>query len=314
MEDIKLNIKNLAKTIGFDAIGFAKAEPLVNDIQLLTKWLELRYNAKMKFFRKTLDKREDVNKILENAKTVIMLAVNYYNRKEYNEDINYNEEGKIARYAWTKDYHIVIMKMLNELVKKITEIYPWAKCYCYVDTGPVMEKRWADIAGIGWQGKNSLIISKEFGSWIFLGTIITNLIIEPDQAAKNLCGTCNICIEKCPTKAINELGVIDARKCISYWTIEDKSGSIPENILNNLNGWIFGCDICQIVCPWNKNAKQTKNPDFASVKTTKLSYLEILQISEEVYKKSYKDSPLARKKLKHLKNLIEKLITRTNLI
>lgn len=308
MKDIKINIEKLAKAIGFDAIGFAKASPLIKDIQHLTKWLEMGYNAQMKFFEKTLEKRQNVNKILDNANTVIMLAVNYYNCEEYNRDINKNLEGKIARYAWSMDYHIVIMNMLNKLVQKITEIYPLAKCCCYVDTGPVMEKRWAEIAGIGWQGKNSLIISKEFGSWIFLGTIITNLIVEPDQAAENHCGTCNICIEQCPTKAISEFGAIDARKCISYWTIEDKSGSIPENILNNLNGWAFGCDICQEVCPWNKYAKQTNNPDFASVRTTKLSYLEILQISKEEYNKKYKDSPLGHKKHKHFKKLIENLM------
>jgi epoxyqueuosine reductase len=298
----------LAKEIGFNAIGFAENQILIEESKQLKQWLEMGYNAQMQFFDITFNKRKNISNILQNAKTVIMLAVNYYNNVPFNSDFDFKKEGKIARFAWGVDYHIIIQNMLKQLTHRIKEIDSNAECIAYVDSGPVMEKRWAEKAGIGWQGKNSLIINKEYGSWIFLGIILTSLYIEPDDKATNHCGNCNICIDKCPTSAISEPGIINAQKCISYWTIEDKSGSIPDFVLKNINGWLFGCDICQEVCPWNINANQTNNPDFKKYKFKTLYFDEIMNISDVEYKVKYKDTPLFRRKHKLLKSLVEKLL------
>lgn len=236
-----------------------------------------------------------------------MLAVNYYNQHNHSE-INPRTQGKIARFAWGKDYHLVISNMLEKLTNNIKVLYPEAQTIFYVDTGPIMEKPWAQTSGIGWQGKNSLIITKEYGSWVFLATIVTNLEIEPDLPAKNLCGSCNICIKNCPTNAIAEHGILNANKCIAYWTIEDKTGLIPNEIIQNLNGWLFGCDICQQVCPYNLKPKPTQIPEFKTFYHTSINFSDILDSSNRQFKLSFKDTPLERRKLELIKNIIKKIM------
>jgi epoxyqueuosine reductase len=209
------------------------------------------------------------------------------------------EFGKISRYSLVKDYHNFLLPKLKAVIKKIEEIESGAMNKEYVDTGPVMEKAWAARAGIGWQGKNGVIISRKNGSWIFLGIIITTAEFEPDRPINDYCGTCTKCIDACPTKAIVEPKVIDAKKCIAYWTTESKADNdIPDFVSKNLNNWIYGCDICQEVCPWNKKLeKNDKKNEFRNL----LSIQELLNMNDEQFHKSFDGSPIERIKIKGLK-------------
>jgi epoxyqueuosine reductase len=276
---VSRNIKNLitdkAKELGFVKAGFAKYEVLGNESERLRKWLDLGYDTDMEWIKKGFDKRKDIRLIMKDAKSVISLAYNYYTPFTH-------EEGKpkISRYAWGKDYHKVLKKKLKELCGFIEKTSPrpllakegtksslplnkgecppacgtgrkdeGVKTKYYVDDGPVMDKVWAQRAGVGWMGKHTNIINPEYGSWLFLCEIITNIEFENyDSPIEDLCGSCSLCISACPTGAITDEYVVDANKCISYQTIENR-GEIPESI--NLSGWIFGCDICQDVCPFN---------------------------------------------------------------
>jgi epoxyqueuosine reductase len=290
---IKKSITSKAESLGFIKTGFAKAELLDKESKHLKHWLNKGYDAGMKWIERSFDKRKDVKLIMPDAKTVISLAYNYYTDIRHDEDC-----PKISRYAWGKDYHRVIKKKLKELCRYIEGLTPLnppftkgvterssggfeaisskdngiasppqadrksglAIARFYVDDGPVMDKSWAVRAGTGWLGKHTNIINREYGSWIFLSEIITNLEFETyDEPIDDLCGSCRICIDACPTGAIVDDYVLDANLCISYHTIENHGG-IPEHI--DLHGWVFGCDICQDVCPFNKNDKPTMDRDF----------------------------------------------------
>ena len=246
------NFKNLitdkANELGFVKTGFAKYEVLENESKKLNEWLDLGYDADMTWIKKGFGKRKDIRLIMEDAKSVISLAYNYYTPFTHNEG-----KPKISRYAWGKDYHKVLKKKMKELCRYLEEVQGDTSTALsvkfYVDDGPVMDKVWAQRAGIGWMGKHTNIINPEYGSWLFLCEIITNIEFENyDSPIEDLCRSCSLCISACPTGAITEEYVVDANKCISYQTIENR-GEIPDSI--NLNGWIFGCDICQDVCPYN---------------------------------------------------------------
>lgn len=288
-----------AKELGFDLIGFARAEVLNEEIERLKKWLEKNYHATMEYMTRNIEKRFDVRNILPNAKSVISLAVNYYNKEDFQ---NKNGYGKVSRYAWGKDYHLVIWEKLEILEDELKEIDPKFESKYYVDTGPVMDKVWAVKSGIGWMGKHTNVITREMGSWIFLAEMITNYDFEYNEPINDYCGTCRACIDACPTQAIVDEYVLDANKCISFLTIENKNDEIPEVFKGKFENWIFGCDICQEVCPWNKKfSKSTDNHEFKLNENKEISIEYVLSMNEEDFKNRYKSTPISRAKLKGLK-------------
>jgi len=300
-KSLKLNIISYSQKLGFDKIGFASVEPFVEEKEVFRKWVDEGRHGSMKYLERNLEERFDPSKILEGCKTAIVLAVNYFNPdKNHIAKIN---SGKIARYAWGKDYHKIIKLKLISLAEKISEIFPDSKNMTFVDSGTLPEKLLAVRAGVGWQGKNSLILTKEFGSYVFLGIILTTNEFEPDEPHKDFCGDCTKCLDDCPTSAIIKPGLVDATRCISYWTIETKSYiEIPLDIVNNSRSRVFGCDICQEVCPWNRFAKPTEETEFqVKDNRTELSKEFIQNLTNEEFKIMFKDRSLKRIKLKGMK-------------
>lgn len=294
---------DLAKQLGFDLVGFAKAEQLLDETQKLEIWLEKGFQASMDYMGKNLNKRKNVNEIFPDAKSIISLALNYYTPEDYSNEISEGNNslllGKVSRYAWGKDYHLVIWEKLDELEHRLNKIDPNFKSLSYVDTGPVMDKAWAVKAGLGWMGKHTNIINPEIGSWFFIATIITNHEFEYSEIIADHCGTCSACIDACPTQAIVQPYVVDSNKCISFQTIENKNEISPE-LKGKFENWIFGCDICQDVCPWNeKFSKISKVKEFYPV-NKELSYREIMVLDSKSFRDKFLESPIKRTKLKGL--------------
>lgn len=285
-------IKEEAISIGFDLFGIATAGSCPKAGKNLKKWLKEGNEAGMDWLKRDPEKRSDPRKILPGAKSVICLAVNYYQQRPADE-----KGGKIAAYAVGRDYHKVLAKMLKRLDAFMKKLVPKTKTRCYTDTGPLLERTFAEKAGLGFIGKNSCLITREFGSFVFLAEIIMDLPLVPNEAPKwkASCGSCTRCLDSCPNKAIIAPGVIDARKCISYQTIENK-GRIPGGL--DLGGFIFGCDICQNACPHNSRARLTKNPDFLR-HIAGFSLTHIPETDREFLEK-FRGSPLMRAKRKGL--------------
>jgi len=291
-----------AKAIGFDLVGFAKAEILHTETEKLNEWLSLGYQAGMDYMEKNLDKRKNVKNILNGAKSIISLGLNYHTEENYSDDelIKSKQAGKISRYAWGKDYHLVIWKLLNELENSLKEIDPIFESLSYVDTGPVMDKAWAVRSGIGWLGKHTNVINRELGSWIFLSNIICNYEFEYSSPIPDFCGSCTACIEACPTGAIVQKYVVDSNKCISYLTIENKN-EIPDVFKDKFDNWLFGCDICQDVCPWNLKFTELTHVKVFYPLQKELQVDKVLMMNEEEFKEKFQISPVKRAKLKGLK-------------
>ncbi len=263
----------------------------------MKEWLEKKYHGEMDYMQRNFEKRKDVSKILPSAKSVISLGMNYYTDDQYSKQ---KEKGKISRYAWGKDYHLVIWEKLNELENELKEIDPEFESKSYVDTGPVMDKAWAVRAGLGWLGKHTNVINTEMGSWFFIATLITNYEFDTSSVIADHCGSCTACIEACPTNAIVDEYLIDSTRCISYLTIENK-GEIPEDFKEKFDNWIFGCDICQDVCPWNiKFSEVTLKKEFFP-QNKELDLSEVLNMDVNGFKTRFSESPLKRTKLKGLK-------------
>jgi len=294
-----------AKATGFDLVGFAKVVELKVETDNLEQWLKNGYQAGMKYLEQNGEKRKNVSKILSSGKSVISLGVNYFKDEHHSQN---DSNGKISRYAWGKDYHLILWAMLDELEEELKASDPGFESISYVDTGPVMDKAWATRAGIGWLGKHSNIINREFGSWIFIANIITNSVFDYSEQIPDFCGSCTTCIDACPTDAIIADYIVDSNKCISYLTIENKS-EIPEKFNGKFDGWLFGCDICQDVCPWNKKfSTETYIKDFLHPKNKEMNLEEVLKINETEFKEKFKLSPVKRSKLKGLKRNAEFLI------
>lgn len=290
-----------AHAVGFDLVGFAKAEVLTEEIIKLKEWLRKGYQSGMKYMERYLEKRKNVNEILPVAKSVISLALNYYTDNEYS---NEKGKGKISRYAWGKDYHLVIWDKLSVLENSLKDQDPSFSSISYVDTGPVMDKVWAKKAGLGWIGKHTNLINKEFGSWIFLANIITNYEFDYSTEIEDFCGSCTACIDACPTNAIVEEYVVDSNKCISNLTIENK-GDIPVEFKGKFDNWLYGCDICQDVCPWNVKFYQiTSLQEFGPVEK-EISLKDIKSMNSSQFKERFSSSPIKRAKLKGLKRNAE---------
>ncbi|MCM8786378.1 MAG: tRNA epoxyqueuosine(34) reductase QueG [Candidatus Omnitrophica bacterium] len=295
---MKERIKAIAKEIGFDLIGFSESKSVENDfINFYLKYLKNKYNGELYYLEKNLEKRFKPKRILPSVKTIITLGINYYSEIPDN--------SIFPRYLTKIDYHIVIKKMLKTFIENLKKELGDFEYRVFVDSGPILEKYWAKKSGIGFIGKNSLIINKEFGSFIFLSEVFIDKEIEPDREIENLCGECRRCIESCPTGAILENGIIDARKCLSYLTIEKKELSEYEKGLIKKGNKIFGCEICQEVCSFNRNLKETEKEELRIPEILKnLKIHNLKDINFEIFK-----STVIERKLKKLdkKNLYDKL-------
>ena len=301
--NISQNIKDRAHALGFFRTGIAKAERLHG--AHLDAWLQRGFHGDMHYLQDRRNMRLDPSTLVANAKSIIVCAMNYYTSFE---SATAADEGRISRYAWGDDYHDVMRARLKELLAFIQQQAPGANGRAFVDSAPVMEKEWAVRAGVGWQGKNSNIITRDYGSWFFLGEVIVDIELEYDSPfAADYCGSCTACIDACPTGAIVEPRVVDARKCISYLTIELKPDrNVPNELRDKMGNHIFGCDVCQDVCPWNKRfARATKEPAFQPRPHNlhpKLSELARMDIEE--FREKYRKSPIKRAKLEGLKRSV----------
>jgi len=295
-------IKQSAHNLGFSSCGFTKAEFLEKEALELEAWLNKGQHGQMKYMANHFDLRTDPSKLVPDAKSVISLAYNYHNS-----DTNINKEDhKISQYAFGRDYHKVVKKKLKMLLQLIQEKFGAVAGRCFVDSAPVMERDLAKRAGLGWMGKNTLLIHPKMGSYFFLAEIILDLELSYDQSIKDYCGTCTKCIEACPTDAISDKGYqLDASKCISYATIELKE-QIPETFKGKMDDWIFGCDICQEVCPWNKFAKRHSEPEFnPSDQLKKMNKRDWEELSLEAFNEIFEGSPIKRTKYEGLKRNID---------
>ena len=265
-EDLTREIKALALKLGFHGVGVTSADPASEAGRRLMFWLSDGYAAGMTYLQKNPEIRFDPRRRFPEAQSIISLVLNYYQPQpltpekepdQKSEDVS----GKIARYAWGEDYHAIIEKKLAVLIQEITE--RGGRCWKgYVDHGPLLEKAFAERAGVGFIGKNTTLITSAYGSWVFLAEVVTDLNLIADEPATTQCGSCRRCIEACPTDALREPYRLDARRCISYLTIENKN-SIPERFIPKMDGWLFGCDICQEVCPFNGNPVPSDEPAFS---------------------------------------------------
>tara|TARA_B110000908_G_C10255327_1_gene454988 strand:+ start:292 stop:1221 length:930 start_codon:yes stop_codon:yes gene_type:complete len=279
-------IKNESERLGFSSCGIAKATFLEEEAPRLEQWLKNDFHGDMKYMENHFDKRLDPRLLVDGAKSVISLSYNYFTENQQDEN-----SYKVAKYAYGEDYHHVVKSKLNELVAFINEQIGEVNGRVFVDSAPIMERAWAEKAGLGWNGKHSLLIQKELGSFFFLAELIIDLDLEYDQPfVTDHCGTCTKCIDACPTEAIMPNSTVDGSKCISYFTIELKN-EIPSEMKGKFEDWMFGCDICQDVCPWNRFSKQHQEPLFNShpklVEMTKRDWEEItLDSFQKVFKKS----------------------------
>ena len=299
--DLSKFIKTKAKALGFESCGISKAEFLEKEAPILENWLNRNYHGKMAYMANHFDKRLDPRLLVEDAKSVISVVLNYYPEK----DTFANSPLKLSKYAYGRDYHSVIKEKLSQLLAFILEqVDTELNARVFTDSAPVLDKAWAERSGLGWQGKNGMLISKQNGSFFFVGEIIIDLDLEYDQASvTNHCGTCTKCIDACPTDAILSSNVIDGSKCISYLTIELKDELIPKAFESKMEGWFFGCDICQDVCPWNRFSTPTKEEAFQP--HPNLSAVEWTELTEDIFKELFRHSAVKRTKYRGLKRNID---------
>ena len=293
-------IKNEAHRLGFDFCGVSKADFLEEEASKLEKWLLQNKHGKMSYMQNHFDMRLDPRKLVPGAKSVISLLYNYYT------DIKQDPEvPKISKYAYGVDYHFVIKEKLKELLYFINENIGEIDGRVFVDSAPVLERAWAQKSGLGWVGKNTNIINRQSGSFFFIAELISDLELTADGPIEDYCGTCTRCIDACPTNAIIQPYVVDGSKCISYFTIELKE-EIPSEYNGKMDDWVFGCDVCQDVCPWNRFSKINSEKKFLpKEEMMQMTSKEWHEITEEVFKKLFQDSPVKRTGFKGLKRNLE---------
>ncbi|MEO5601395.1 MAG: tRNA epoxyqueuosine(34) reductase QueG [Cyclobacteriaceae bacterium] len=294
-------IKATAHKLGFSFCGVAKAEFLHEEAPRLEAWLKKGYQGKMNYLENYFDKRLDPSLLVPGAKSVISLLYNYYPEK----DLSQNEEYKIAKYAYGEDYHFVIKDKLKIFMDEIQRELGAVEGRAFVDSAPVMERAWAKKSGVGWIGKNSLLLNREAGSFFFLAELIVDLELVYDGPIQDYCGTCTACIDACPTDAITEPYVVDGSRCISYYTIELKE-EIPASVKGKFDNWIFGCDICQDVCPWNRFSKAHQEQRFLPNEDLKsMTNNEWKELTHDVFQTVFKGSAVKRTKFEGLKRNIK---------
>jgi epoxyqueuosine reductase len=288
-------IREKARDLGFDQCGIAPSRSLDERKEVLESWCSSGMNGEMSFLAKDINRRINPEFLVTDAKSLIVTALSYYTEIKQTEP----DVPVISRYAYGASYQDVIKKKLHKLLAFIKNIKPETEGRSFSDSAPLLEKAWASEAGLGWQGKHSIVINREIGSFFFIGALIINIELEYDTPLKSeYCGTCRLCIDLCPTQAINENRTIDARKCISNLTIENR-GPIPEDIIPKLGRRVYGCDRCQEVCPWNKNARQHNNPEFElKEEIERMNKNDWMNLSPDQFERLFKGSPIARRKYK----------------
>lgn len=291
-------IKKWVNQLGFDYCGIAKAVQLDDEAFKLERWLNNGFHGKMHYMENHFDLRINPQKLVPGAKSVITLLINYYPDNHQS-----NDSHKISKYAYGEDYHTVIKKKLKVLLEKIKQEIGEVNGRGFVDSAPVLERSWAVKSGLGWVGKNGNLINKNSGSFFFIATLIVDLELKYDDPfAKDFCGTCTKCIDACPTEAITENKVINGSKCISYFTIELKDALLPDEMKNKFSNWMFGCDVCQDVCPWNRFSKPTHEEGFTPMpEILNYSSKEWHEVTEETFKEVFRNSPLKRSKFEGIK-------------
>ncbi|MDQ3192764.1 MAG: tRNA epoxyqueuosine(34) reductase QueG [Bacteroidota bacterium] len=294
-------IKAEAKRLGFMFCGISKAGFLEEEAPRLEMWLNKNMQGKMSYMENHFDKRLNPALLVDDAKSVVSLLLNYFP-----EEVNENKDApKISKYAYGKDYHQVIKSKLKELIVFIRETIGEVNGRAFVDSAPVMDKAWAKKSGLGWIGKNSNLINKESGSFFFIAELILDIDLEVDGPVKDYCGTCTKCIDACPTQAIVEPYVVDGSRCISYFTIELKD-QIPASMKGQFDNWMFGCDICQDVCPWNRFSKPHKEPLFTPTPgLLNMNEKDWQNVTEEIFNDVFRDSPLKRAKFSGVKRNVD---------
>lgn len=286
-------IKSEARRLGFDYCGIARAEQLDEDARRLEQWLHKGMHGGMHYMENYFDLRIDPRKLVPGAKSVITLLLNYYPDARQNDDA-----PRLSKYAYGEDYHDVIKKKLKELLERVNETIGEVHGRGFVDSAPVLERSWAQRSGAGWIGKNGNLIHKQAGSFFFIATLIVDLpLLYDDPFAKDYCGSCTRCLDACPTGALVEPGTVDGSRCISYYTIELKEQLIPEEMKGKFERWMFGCDICQDVCPWNRFARPTQEQAFAPLpEVLNFNTRDWEALTEEKFREIFRHSPLKRAK------------------
>ncbi len=294
-------IREHALEIGFQNVGIVRAEPLIDEAARLREWLERGYQGEMTWMERDPAQRSDPRRIFPEARSVVVVATSYYTPHEHASGYA-GSTGKVSRYAWGDDYHDIVGGKLRELLAWIKQQWPEAEGKVCVDIQPTMDKAWAVRAGLGWLGKHTNIINEDCGSWIFIGELLLNLELEYDELqVADQCGSCTLCIDACPTGAIVEPYVVDSNLCISHATIESRAPEISAEVADNLEGWLYGCDICQDVCPWNQMTPETSESRFAPRKgNVNASLAEILQLNPDSYAQHFRGSAMKRAKLSGL--------------
>jgi epoxyqueuosine reductase len=301
-------IKSTANRLGFDFCGIAKAQKLDDDAHRLEQWLNKNMHGKMQYMERHFDERIDPSLLVPNAKSVITLMQNYFPSQSQNADA-----PKVSKYAYGKDYHEVIRGKLNIFLQLLKENIGEINGRGFVDSAPVLERSWAQKTGLGWIGKNGNLISKQSGSYFFIATLIVDLELNYDDPfAKDYCGTCTKCIDACPTDAILDNKIVDGSKCISYFTIELKDEILPEEMKGKFQNWMFGCDVCQDVCPWNRFSKPNDEEAFSALpEILNFSSNDWREMNEESFKIIFRNSPLKRSKFKGIHRNLEFILRET---
>jgi len=293
-------IKAESKRLGFLSCGISKAGFLEEEAPRLENWLQNNHQGQMSYMENNFDKRLNPTLLVDDSKSVISLLLNYFPSEEQNKD-----SYKISKYAYGQDYHFVIKEKLKELLNVIQTEIGEVSGRAFVDSAPVLDKAWAAKSGLGWIGKNSNLITQKVGSFYFIAELIIDLELEYDHAITDHCGTCTACIDSCPTDAIVSPYVVDGSKCISYFTIELKD-NLPYEMKGKFDDWIFGCDVCQDVCPWNRFSKPHEEPLFTpNLELLSFTKKDWEEITEDVFKKVFKNSAIKRTKIEGLKRNID---------
>ena len=289
-------IKERARELGFHKVGVVPAAPLSDERVRLEEWLRRGYHGEMGWMARDPERRADPRLVMPEARSLVVVALNYFTPHEHPPD---PAAGKISRYAWGDDYHDVVGGKLKELLAWIKAECPAAEGKACVDIQPLMDKAWAVRAGLGWIGKHTNLITREYGSWVFLGELLVNLELDYDaEASEDHCGTCTLCIEACPTGAITEPYVVDSNRCISYATIELRAPDLPPAVADKLDGWLYGCDICQDVCPWNRFEQPTTETRFEPrAGEVSLDLATLLELTPDAYAARFRRTAVKRAKL-----------------